>query len=104
MSLAHWSLKNWSNLRESAKSPARGRKISSHTCYALHEAFALSLRPEKASASIKERLMSMVRELKQVTHARNAADVPLMAAGAKNNTDRIEHVASFTANANHRIM
>jgi hypothetical protein len=33
-------------------------------CYALHEAFALSLRPAKASASIKERLMSMVRERK----------------------------------------
>ena len=32
-------------------------------CYALHESFALSLRPEKASASIKERLTSMVRGL-----------------------------------------
>ena len=52
-------------------------------CYALHEVFALRLRPEKASASIKERLMSMVRERKRVTHARNTADVPLMAAGAK---------------------
>ena len=52
-------------------------------CFALHEAFALSLRPEKASASIKERLMSMVREGKQVTHPRNAADVPLMAAWGK---------------------
>jgi hypothetical protein len=30
-------------------------------CYALHEAFALSLRPAKASAAIKERLMAMVR-------------------------------------------
>jgi hypothetical protein len=30
-------------------------------CYALHEAFALSLRPAKASASIKERLMAMVK-------------------------------------------
>src|SRR5215469_9835751 len=34
-------------------------------CYALHEAFALSLRPAKATAVIKERLMSMVRERKQ---------------------------------------
>ena len=34
-------------------------------CYSLHEAFALSLRPAKASAAIKERLMSMVRERKQ---------------------------------------
>jgi hypothetical protein len=34
-------------------------------CYALHEAFALSLRPAKASAAIKDRLMSMVRERKE---------------------------------------
>ena len=27
-------------------------------CYALHEAFALSLRPEKSSAALKERLMA----------------------------------------------
>jgi hypothetical protein len=33
-------------------------------CYALHEAFALSLRPAKASAAIKDRLMAMVRERK----------------------------------------
>jgi len=39
-------------------------------CYALHEAFALSLRSAKASAAIKERLMSMVRE--QGVHAGNA--------------------------------
>ncbi len=31
-------------------------------CYALHEAFALSLRPAKSSAALKDRLMSMVRE------------------------------------------
>jgi hypothetical protein len=30
-------------------------------CYALHEAFALSLRPAKASAAIKERLMAMAK-------------------------------------------
>lgn len=34
-------------------------------CYKLHEAFALSLRPAKSSAAIKDRLMSMVRERKQ---------------------------------------
>jgi hypothetical protein len=34
-------------------------------CYALHEAFALSLKPAKSSAAIKDRLMSMVREKKQ---------------------------------------
>ena len=38
-------------------------------CYASHEAFTLSLRPAKASAAIKERLTSMVRERKQVTRA-----------------------------------
>jgi hypothetical protein len=52
-------------------------------CYALHEAFALSLRPAKASAAIKERLMSMVREQERGTHARNAAGVPLMTAATK---------------------
>jgi hypothetical protein len=51
--------------------------------YALHEAFALSLRPVKASAAIKERLMSMVRERKQVIHARNSAAVGLMIAANK---------------------
>ncbi len=35
-------------------------------CYALHEAFALSLRPAKASVAIKEQLMSMVRQRKQL--------------------------------------
>ena len=34
-------------------------------CYGLHEAFALSLRPAKASAAIKEQLMSMVRARKE---------------------------------------
>ena len=31
-------------------------------CYALHEAFALSLKPAKSSDALKERLMAMVRE------------------------------------------
>jgi len=34
-------------------------------CYALHEAFALSLQPAKASADIKSRLMAMVQERKK---------------------------------------
>ena len=34
-------------------------------CYALHEAFALSLRPAKASSAIKQRLMAMVRAKKE---------------------------------------
>jgi len=34
-------------------------------CYNLHEAFALSLRPEKSSDAIKQRLMAMVRERKR---------------------------------------
>ncbi len=33
-------------------------------CYNLHEAFALSLRPEKTSDALKERLMAMVRDRK----------------------------------------
>ena len=43
-------------------------------CYALREAFALSLRSQKASAAIKEQLMSMVQERKQVTHARKGSN------------------------------
>ena len=31
-------------------------------CYGLHEAFALSLKPAKASAAIKGKLMAMVRD------------------------------------------
>ena len=34
-------------------------------CYALHEAFALSLRPAKASSAIKDRLMAMVKAKQQ---------------------------------------
>jgi len=34
-------------------------------CYGLHEAFALSLRPAKASSTIKDRLMTMVRQKQQ---------------------------------------
>jgi hypothetical protein len=34
-------------------------------CYALHEAFALSLRPAKSSDGIKDRLMAMVKAKKQ---------------------------------------
>ena len=33
--------------------------------YALHEAFALSLKPAKASSAIKDKLMAMVRERQQ---------------------------------------
>jgi hypothetical protein len=44
-----------------------GQKASDclRECYALHEALALSLRPAKSSAALKERLMSMVRERQQ---------------------------------------
>jgi hypothetical protein len=44
-----------------------GRKAEDFVseCYELHEAFALSLRPAKASGAIKDRLMAMVREQKQ---------------------------------------
>jgi ferric-dicitrate binding protein FerR (iron transport regulator) len=64
--------------RERKKS---GRKAEDFItqCYALHEAFALSLRSAKASAAIKEKLMSMMRERKQVTCARSAANIALTA-------------------------
>ena len=68
--------------RERKKSGKRAEDFITH-CYALYESFALSLRPEKASASIKERLTSMVRERKQATHAENAADVRLVTAATK---------------------
>lgn len=35
-------------------------------CYSLSEAFALSLKPEKASEKIKARLMEMVRDRKKL--------------------------------------
>ena len=68
--------------RERKKSGKRAENFITQ-CYVLHETFALSLRPEKASASIKDRLTSMVRERKQATHAGNAADVRLMTAATK---------------------
>jgi hypothetical protein len=34
-------------------------------CYALHEAFALSLKPAKSSAALKDKLMAMVRAKQQ---------------------------------------
>jgi len=49
----------------------------------LHEAFALSLRPTKATRAIKERLMSFVQERKQVTHSRHGGYVSLMTASTK---------------------
>ena len=50
-------------------------------CSALHEAFTLSLRSMKASAAIKDRLMSMVRE--RVAHAGNPRAVALTTAATK---------------------
>jgi hypothetical protein len=47
-------------------------------CYELHESFTLSLRTAAVSA-VKERVMAMVRERKQVTNGRNAADIALTA-------------------------
>jgi hypothetical protein len=48
-------------------------------CYELHESFTLSLRTAAVSA-VKERVMAMVRERKQVTNGRNATDIALTAA------------------------
>jgi hypothetical protein len=62
--------------RERKKSGKKAEDFVTH-CYALHEAFVLSVRPAKATAAIKEQLMSMMRERKKVIRARNAADVAL---------------------------
>ena len=43
-------------------------------CYGLHEAFALSLKPAKASADIKSKLMSMVRDRGQGTSGSTPAN------------------------------
>ena len=43
---------------------ARGEDFINE-CYALHEAFALSLKPAKSSGALKEKLMSMVKDRKQ---------------------------------------
>ena len=58
-------------------------------CYALHQAFALSLRSLKASAAIKEQLMCMVRERQQVMHAERASAVAL-----KGRTGRADSILS----------
>ena len=61
-------------LSESAKSWAKRRKNSITQCYALHEAFAISVRPAKASTSNKKnRLMSMVPDGNRDSSARNAS-------------------------------
>jgi hypothetical protein len=61
-------------------------------CYVLHEGFALSVRPAKASAAIKEQLMSMVRERKQVILAPEMQRV-FLCLRPLNNADRIDHAA-----------
>ena len=55
--------------RERKKSGERAEDFITQ-CYVLHETFALSLRPEKAFASIKERLTSMVRRRNLATYLR----------------------------------
>ncbi len=37
-------------------------------CYALHEAFALSLKPAKSSSDLKDRLMARVKQRKEEQH------------------------------------
>ena len=39
-------------------------------CYGLHEAFALSLKPARASTAIKDKLMAMVRERQKQSGAK----------------------------------
>ena len=65
--------------RERKKSGKKAEDVVTQCC-ALHEAFSLSLRSAKASAAIKEQLLSLVRKRKQVTYARNVADIALTAA------------------------
>jgi len=47
------------------KEYAQQAEVFISQCYDLHEAFALSLRPEKTSDVLKQRLMSMVRDRQQ---------------------------------------
>ncbi len=44
-------------------------------CYALHEAFALSLKPAEASGAIKDKLMAMVRQRQGQSGASGARPV-----------------------------
>ena len=59
----------WNRMRQMGLKARRrfGKKAEDTIakCYALHEAFALSLQPAKTSATLKDRLMAMVRERKQ---------------------------------------
>ena len=55
-------LKEFENARK--KFGTKGEEFITK-CYALHEAFALSLRPAKSSSAIKERLMAMVKAKQQ---------------------------------------
>jgi len=50
--------------RERTKSGKKAEDFVTQ-CYALHESFALSVRPPNAYTAIKEQLISMVRERKQ---------------------------------------
>jgi hypothetical protein len=72
--LEPWELDEFERAREKF-----GKKAEDFVtqCYALHEAVALSLRSLKASAAIKEQLMSMVRQRKHVTQPARAAAVAL---------------------------
>jgi hypothetical protein len=60
--LEHEELREFEKARK--KLGQKGEDVIAQ-CYGLHEAFALSLRPAKANAGIKDRLMSMVRERKE---------------------------------------
>ena len=52
-------------------------------CYALHEAFALSLRPAKSSDAIKERLMAMVKSQEATLISRPSFSQPVQLAQDK---------------------
>src|SRR4029077_8403817 len=77
MSLAHWSLKNWRNLRESGKSPVRERKISSHnvTLYMKHSLLVCDLRkllPQSKNGSCRWYRLAIRNDSREMILSRGA--------------------------------
>jgi hypothetical protein len=60
--------------RERKKSGKRAEDFITQ-CYVLHETFALSLRPEKASASIKERLTQIMRKRSRTLQPKKSLNI-----------------------------
>jgi hypothetical protein len=60
--LARWNLTRRKSSKKARKEYAQQAEDFIAKCYDLHEAFALSLKPEKTSDALKQRLMAMVRQ------------------------------------------